>query len=141
MRNLIGTLLLGAAALALTSTAARADHDEWREHAHEGEWRGDGEHFGPGWRCAGQDQRELGRAWRELAEARERFYATWGGNPWRRAWFERWYGHRREELARWSEHERRERGWRQEGDREEGERDGREEGEREGRGRGWRRRR
>lgn len=138
MRNFIGTLLLGAVALALTSTAARADHGEWREQDPGGrDWRGEGEPPGPGWRNAGE-QHELGREWRELAEARERFYATWGGNPWRRAWFERWYGHRREELARCSEQERREqreRGWRQGGERED---DEREEG---GRGRRWRGRR
>jgi hypothetical protein len=48
--------------------------------------------------------RELREEYRRLDQARDRFYATWHGNPWRRDRFEAWYGSRRAELdARWSE--------------------------------------
>ncbi len=115
MRKLIRTLVIcGAAAVALASTAARADGHEFREHYGEGrEQRGRGHE----WR----EQRELDEQWRELANERERFYSSWHGNPWRRVRFERWYNHRRDELARRSGHERREELER----REEHERDGR----------------
>jgi hypothetical protein len=104
MKKFIRTMVMcGAAAVALASTAARADGDEGREHRGAVEFR---ERAGAGreWR----ERRELDEQWRELAEARERFYAGWQGNPWRRARFERWYAIRRDELSRWSGHERRE---------------------------------
>ncbi len=98
MKNIIRALVIGGvAALALTSTAARADGGEWREHGEASRGRD------RGWR----EQRERGREWHELGEARERFYATWQGDPWRRVRFERWYDHRRDEMARREDHQRR----------------------------------
>ena len=116
MRDLIRTLLIGGvAALLITPTGARAgdfregERGEWqeqrehgreqREHAHE--WREERQHARE-WREQ-RERRALDHRWHELAEARERFYATWQGNPWRRARFERWYTHRREELREWGE--------------------------------------
>ncbi len=51
--------------------------------------------------------RELRHEYRSLDLARDRFYATWDGRPWRRDRFEAWYGFRRADLdRRWSELER-----------------------------------
>jgi acetyl esterase/lipase len=41
---------------------------------------------------------ELRIAYARLELARERFYATWSGNPWSQRRFERWYAARRAEL-------------------------------------------
>ncbi len=46
------------------------------------------------------ERNELARESRRLERARERFYATWTGNPWERRRFERWYAERRERLER-----------------------------------------
>jgi hypothetical protein len=52
----------------------------------------------------GWQVRELRGEYQRLDEARAQFYATWRGEPWRRARFEAWYGTRRAELdRRWSE--------------------------------------
>jgi hypothetical protein len=56
------------------------------------QWRG-------GWRVL-----ELRRAYARLDAARDRFYATWYGSPWRRDRFEAWYASRRADLdQRWAE--------------------------------------
>lgn len=96
------TTCLLALALVLPSTAARAWHGDHRGHEGREHEQGDDEE---------RDDEGSGRRgeWQQLAEARERFYATWQGNPWRRARFERWYWHRRRELAGWDDHEERER--------------------------------
>ncbi len=55
--------------------------------------------WGAGWRFAA-----LRHEYRELEQARERFYATWDGRPWARARFEAWYASWRAALgARWAE--------------------------------------
>jgi hypothetical protein len=65
---------------------------------------------------------ELREEWRRLERARDRFYATWNGNPWEQRRFERWYAERRAELGRgwriadrrWDrrdDHDRGRRGW------------------------------
>ncbi len=61
----------------------------------------------------GSEMRELRRQYRRLEMARDRFYATFHGNPWRRDRFEAWYAarhleldRRRAELERWRGHER-----------------------------------
>jgi len=120
-RSLIATAAAATALLAAPS--ARADHqerDDWRSpppppaHAPpvvrpvpapvppEPRWERP-EHRGAWLRLRAE--------YRRLEEARADFYATWHGNPWRRARFERWYASRRAELDR-----RREwlasRGWR-----------------------------
>ena len=107
MRNIVRTLVIfGAAALALTATPARADGGEWREPREAGgDWREQRE-AGGDWREHRHQDREQRREWRDLAEARERFYASWQGNPWRRLRFERWYHHRRDELVRWESNQR-----------------------------------
>lgn len=84
-------------ALALAALPARADHGPARPPPpahpappaiHPASWRGP-------W-ALGMMRRE----YRGLHEARERFYASWDGNPWRRHRFEAWYGARRAELDR-----------------------------------------
>jgi hypothetical protein len=113
------TALTLAAALGLAAVAgpARADHDEgWRD-------RDRREHAVPvpapayappalaaparPWRVARWEEprfRELREEYRRLDVARDRFYATWSGNPGRRDRFEAWYGARRTELdARWAD--------------------------------------
>jgi hypothetical protein len=50
-------------------------------------------HWNRGWQF-----RELRREYQELDAARDRFYATWRGNPWRRDRFESWYAGRHAEL-------------------------------------------
>lgn len=67
---------------------------------------------------------DLRFAWRELrAElgrlelARERFYASWRGNPWRQRRFEGWYASRRAELERRREMLAMRSGWREGGER------------------------
>jgi len=54
----------------------------WERPAHRGAWL------------------RLRAEFRRLEETRADFYATWHGNPWRRARFERWYAVRRAELDR-----------------------------------------
>lgn len=111
MKTMIRTLMIaGAAALALTATPARADDGEWRGHRERDHWsesRAERGHWREP-READRDEREIDREWQGLAESRERFYASWQGNPWRRARFERWYCSRRDELLRWKSHERQE---------------------------------
>lgn len=46
------------------------------------------------------ERRELRREYAELERARDRFYATWRGNPGKARKFERWYAVRRTELDR-----------------------------------------
>jgi hypothetical protein len=59
-------------------------------------------HWREGWRA-----RELRDEYRELDQARARFYATWDGRPWTRTRFESWYGARRADLdQRWAGLER-----------------------------------
>ena len=41
---------------------------------------------------------ELRHEYRRLEWARDRFYATWDRNPWRRSRFETWYAGRRAQL-------------------------------------------
>jgi hypothetical protein len=41
---------------------------------------------------------QLQREYRSLERARDRFYASWRGNPWRQRRFETWYASRRAEL-------------------------------------------
>jgi hypothetical protein len=55
----------------------------------------------------------LREEYRRIDAARDHFYATWHGNPWRRDRFEAWYASRRAELdarraelERWRGHER-----------------------------------
>jgi hypothetical protein len=60
-----------------------------------------------GWRF-----RELREEYRHLDEARDQFYATWHGNPWRRNRFDGWYASRRAELDhRWAELEQHRHAW------------------------------
>jgi len=55
-------------------------------------------HWRGGWRVL-----ELRREYAHLDAARDRFYATWNGSPWRRDRFEAWYASRRAELdQRWA---------------------------------------
>jgi len=135
-----------AAAVALAATPARADHDEYergRDCDRHGAPAvvyapapapvyvpapapapvvvyAPAPAFAPEWRRAewGAHRRmdELRAEYRELDAARDRFYATWHGNPWRRDRFEAWYASRRDELdrrwaelERWRDHERGER--------------------------------
>jgi hypothetical protein len=119
MTRLTRTALVLATTLGLagTATTARADHDDrWRDHERvtvvvpapapayvpapapayaaapylRVRWAGGGYHA-------------LREEYRRLDLARDRFYATWDGNPWRRDRFEAWYAGRRAELdARWA---------------------------------------
>jgi len=79
-------LAAGAAALAAVSPARAEPRFEQRQRDTR-------------YRYALQERRE--REWRELYRARRQFYAHWNGNPWQRARFERWYGHRCAELRSW----------------------------------------
>lgn len=57
------------------------------------------------WR--GREWQELRHEYRRLEQDRDRFYATWDHNPWRRSRFEAWYAARRAGLdRRWAEPER-----------------------------------
>ena len=57
------------------------------------------------WR--GAERRELRHEYRRLEVARERFYATWHGNPWSRQRFDNWYAARRAQLDQlWAELDR-----------------------------------
>jgi hypothetical protein len=68
--------------------------ERWREGVGYDGWRRDRQ----GWRE--RELRELRHEYRELDEARARFYAEWGWHPRKVARFERWYGERRAELDR-----------------------------------------
>jgi len=113
------TALTLVAALGLTAVAgrARADSDDgWRDHDRRAYAVPDpAPAYAPPayaaparpWRVArfeGWRSHELRDEYRRLDAARDRFYATWHGNPWRRDRFEAWYGARRAELdARWAD--------------------------------------
>jgi hypothetical protein len=121
------TALTLAAALGFAAAAgpARADHDGGYDHdRREYAVPVPAPAYAPStyvaptrhWRVArweGWRARELRDEYRRLDLARDRFYATWHGEPWRRDRFEAWYGARRaeldtrrDELAHWHDHGR-----------------------------------
>jgi hypothetical protein len=140
--NRTALTLAAALGLAAVAGPARADHDDgWRDREHHERFAVPAPEaaypapahappaygppaygppaYGPpgrGWRMArweGWRFRELREAYRRLDLARDRFYATWQGQPWRRDRFEAWYGarraeldQRRSELLSWRDHDR-----------------------------------
>jgi hypothetical protein len=117
-------LTLSAAAAALAAAPARADHDrDCDRHAAPAVVYPEypvapappayqpAPEYGPAWSPIAWRFHELREEYRRLDWARDRFYSTWNGNPWRRDRFEAWYGARRAELdrrrfelARWRDH-------------------------------------
>ena len=100
MKTTLRSLLPAAAAAAalLAAPSARADHVE--------RWPAPPPAYAPA-PLAYRPEPDLARgaAWaqlrhevRALERARQRFYATWHGNPWRQRRFETWYASRRAEL-------------------------------------------
>ena len=117
--NRTALTLAAAVALAAVAGPARADHDDgWRDHdRRDRAWPAPPPAYVPPapaparpWRVArfeGGRFRELREAQARLDHARDRFYATWRGDPWQRDRFEGWYGARCAELdRRWAELER-----------------------------------
>jgi hypothetical protein len=107
MKRLIRALAAASLATAAFAAAPALAHDRDHRgdpcppaHHHPGTYRPAPIPVPPARHPVAYERRELRRDYAELERARDRFYATWRGNPGKARKFERWYAVRKAELDR-----------------------------------------